>query len=362
MFFDEKPSLPVGSFAKGDPSSLEDVWNVSLDAQRKINNDSALVRNLEEEIDKRNDEIRKAGGPELPNPMRQVLDRADIDDLIKTTNGVEMQDLPGFSAIQAGSNRDYIRYYYLKKYDERLKEIATKTPDLMGVVRPDETPSMLVAKRGRAVKEQQSDVFARRGWDNDTPVLGSVIDGVQDPFGTAALFGAGLYGQLESPVDMLANLVGVVGRPRESLIRLALKNMAANALVQTALEPGIAAQQRQMGINYTLSESLESILGAGVMGGALDFSIRAPGRAIINTFGRNTPADTLFSRNTQRGGLFRDAPEPQAVPGTIVDLPPIAPLDQEAVTRAANGDMAAMRSIYESVTAPRACRTRGQGP
>lgn len=336
MFFDERPSLPVGSFARGDASTLGEVYDASIRDQETRINQGALLWQLEDEIDKRNDAIRSAGGPELVNPFRRAMTPEERQEMLDTGAA------GGFGAQHPHMIPTTFMERWINEYEGNLKELVQKRPELSQHVPPEGVLGH-IGKRWQASKNNYEDVMARRGIDG-------VANYVTDPAALAAMAAGTFVGTLSSPIDLATNFAGFASPARKSLVNLALRNASANMLAQTALEPGVAAQNRAVGINYTLAEALGNIGTAGLIGGVLDFGIRAPGRAVISRFGRNTPADTLFSRNTPRGGLFTDAPDPQAVPGTIVDLPPIAPLDQEAVTRAANGDMAAMRSIYESVT------------
>ena len=58
MFFDAKPrDLGIGSFAKGDPAMLGEIWDTTVDANQKVDNDFAQSQALEDDYNQRADRL-----------------------------------------------------------------------------------------------------------------------------------------------------------------------------------------------------------------------------------------------------------------------------------------------------------------
>lgn len=359
MYFDAKPiDLEGATLAKGDPAGVDEMFEATREAQLRINNQYARADQLEKEIDARNDEILKATGEKLDNPFRMSFRADDLPEYMKFMEGRNPTELPGYSLLNFNNQKMMAQGYYFDRYEKRLKELADQKPDLAHIIRATEPPSMVVARRMRETEEKTADVFGRRGWTGTNPV-GTMWDAVRDLPGTAAMFGGSLAGQAFSPTDMIGNLVGLASGGSMSIVRSALRNAVSNMAVQTALEPGVAAQRTQAGLDYGAVDALNSVLGAGAFGFAIDAIPRSINRPLVNRFGPDTPAGTFLSRNTPRGGFLTDAPI-NPIPGVVVDPGQIQaatdviqaaqgqarnPELQALVDKASKGDIEAVREL-----------------
>lgn len=353
-FYDNRRALTSGVAYRGEPASMTEVFDAVAEGQRRIDNDAAMRRYLEEAYDKRNKEIEALGLKPPAHPFWHTPSAEEAERIFKfgqregDVRGQVGQSPFSFPPRSVGSELKDISQaqkavYLMRQYEADLDELARANPDLATRINPKHTPFHEVTERMRQAEKRRDDMWAGRSeaysWFNIPQVI----------VGVGAGFAGGLYGQIESPRDLAANFLGgVSGARSQSLLRNALKNAFANAGVQSVLEPGIQAQRQAAGLESGLMNAIESIASAGAIGGALDIGFRAPARAFNRATGQPGPY----------GGWLRDAPdpaaprvdpaetpEPQATPAQPIDLT----IDPELRARAEAGDLAAMREIVDKV-------------
>lgn len=262
MFFDDRPNLgPVKGIA-GDPTSIGEVASLAIENAHKVSNQDSLTRMLEQEIDDRNDAIEKASGKRFENPFRATMKSEDFDAIQEYARSTDPFTDPAINPMLRIRNREFAQGYYLTRYGQQLRELQDQRPDLANVIRADETPVQAVAKKRADLKERFADVYDRGGW-------------AAFP---ASLVG-GIVGSFNSPPDVVANLVGLTISPSMSLVKTAVRSAIGNALVQSALTPGVALNANKLGEKYTWEDAMTDIFMAGAMGGALDVGFRCPSRA-----------------------------------------------------------------------------------
>lgn len=349
QLFDLGPTRALRPEERSDASiSADDFARASYEDAAKVTNFAARSAQIEKGYDSVNDRIKAAIGEELENPHRTGT--------FQTYFGRDTPWSPD-GAIEA--------------WRKRIGELKAKAPDALPWDDLIDEPQRVTGETMRKARADQEEAAIRRGMVDKShlgivgkvPLLGAGvalgINAVKDPLGTAAQFGGTIAGQFaftptydeegnltgwkfDSPVDVAANLLPFgAGHAGWSLIKNALANGAANAAIQSVLSAGKQADYKAAGLPYGWQVWFEEVEGAAATGVALDLGIRGPGRAAVRRFGRDTPADTLFSRNTERGGVFKDAPEKPKPPE----------ISPETFQKAEQGDIAAAREIAEKTGA-----------
>ena len=114
------PDLRSGSPFKGAPATLGEIYDVTADGQRKIENFNSLFTNLETEIDDRIDRIAKGGGPQLRNPMR---DATTVEDRRQMMSRIDA----GNTDVQWG------HFQRLQRFESELADLEKSKPELAEV-------------------------------------------------------------------------------------------------------------------------------------------------------------------------------------------------------------------------------------
>jgi hypothetical protein len=332
---DEREDAPV-------PGRVDLFWKAHEEARNASNFDAHLV-NYSNAFDAIEDRVRKATGEELANPFRS----AGPVESVETLSTFSREAVDGSMLVS--------------KWRERLQELQAKHPDKMDWSGIADEPGRVAFETMKRVREESNAMQERLGLISPSdvpgvgkiPVVGPFLGAVPAmaynmataPSYTAMQLAGGFYGQMKSPADAAVNLISFgVGGTAKSLLKNAALNAASNMAGQAILSAPKQASYRSAGLPYGLDVWAEEVAAAGGAGFALDMGIRAPVRAAVNRFGRDTAPGSPFSRNTERGGLLLDAANdatPRLMPRETVTI------DPETVKRAEAGDIAASREIIE---------------
>jgi hypothetical protein len=265
------PDSRMGSAYKGTPSTLSELWESAREGSARIENYNSAWTGLLDETDARNKAIKDAGGPELPNPLR---DQPTYE---------ERQVFLGKQEQNADAS--IVQYGRLVEYEQGLARLEEEHPHLAGVIQSMRPPSLVVSERMHEAEKARADVTERRGLVQfDFPgqaLVSGPINIFRDPTGMAAIMGGGFQAQMSSPVDIAAMLAGnAVTGPSLSLLKNALRNAVANAGSQALLEPQVQANRAAVGLEAGWKQALDDVAGAAGFGAAADCAVRPPVRAI----------------------------------------------------------------------------------
>jgi hypothetical protein len=321
MLFD-KPKLRYGTEAEPPPSTWGEIYQSTNLAMRNIDTFNALSTNLSDQYDLVGDEIFKATGKEYVNPYR-------------TSRGVFDKNV--------GLSEDY----YLDMHKKQVEALRLEAPDAMDWDEILNRPEREVKFRMSEYERRRAEAYAKTSMLNpdDVPLLAGtfvapVVSGVgslfTDPVAMSAVLAGSLTGSMTSPLDAAANFAGpATGSVSASLIKNAAKAMFVNMAAQAALEPKIQQNRAFADLPHGWQDAAANILTAGVMGGVLDISFRAP----VRTFRRAGSADV----RRETGTFFEDAPD--------TDTPkrkrPV--ISQETFEKATEGDIKAFREVTEAL-------------
>lgn len=332
QLFDLGPTRAIRPEERSDAPtpSLGELARASYDDAIKVTNFDSMSKLMEDNYDSVNDRIKAATGETLDNPTRWG----------------------SFRTTPILGGEAWTPEFAQAAWNKRIAELKAKAPDALPWDDLVNEPLARAGETMRQTRQRQEEAMTARGMVDKShlgvlgqiPILGSAsalaINIARDPAGVAAQFGGSLAGQFTSPADAIANILpfGVLrNQAAKSLIKNAAANAAANAGIQAVLSAGKMEDYKKAGLPYGWKVWLEEVEGAAATGAVLDLAIRAPGRAAIRRFGTDTPAGTTFSRNTERGGLFTDAPDRTIAPETF--------------QKAQEGDVAAAREIAEKTGA-----------
>lgn len=326
QLFDLGPTRAIRPEERADApvASLSELARTSFEDAHKVTNFDSMSKLIEDGYDSVNDRIKAATGAELENPTRWGS---------YSSKPVHMRIMGGGDAwTQDGA---------VAEWNRRVAEARAKAPDALPWDDLIDEPTRKAGETMRKARADQEDAMIRRGMVDKShlgmvgkvPLVGAAsalaINAARDPLGVAAQFGGSLYGQMHSPADAIANLVGFgAGRAAWSLVKNAAANAVSNAAVQSVLSAGKMSDYEKAGLPYGWKVWLEEVEGAAATGAVLDVSVRGPSRAVARR----------LSPNTDRGGFFTDAPE----------RPAISP---ETFQKAQEGDVAAAREIAEKTGA-----------
>lgn len=315
----------------GPALSFKDVAGQAFEDQKRVSNDSAHYWNLVDTYDEVNGRIKQATGVDLPNPARENPTTG------RTTFGVLQQMDP------------------ISNWRKQVGEIKAnpKHATALSWDGIEDEPDRLAWEKMRAVREATGAQRDRTGtvetlpYVGKVPVLGSLAtfgyNALTHPQYAAAELVGSLGAQALSPGDLIPNALGFgSGKYTDSILKAALKNAAANAAIQAPLSAVKQGDYKKAGLPYGWDVWMREVEGAAATGALIDAGVRAPGRTAIQRFGRDTPAGTTLSRNTERGGWLTDAPERANLPPSPIERPAISP---ELVKKAEAGDVEALREI-----------------
>lgn len=297
--------------------SLSDIMMRSVDDARRVSNWNAHRYNLTDVYDEIADRVKGATGDAIENPIR---------------------------AWSGDPQRAWAEAI------GKLKAVKPDALDWDALAAEPEQRAWSMMREAREQTNTMNEVLGladpKAGMLGGVPIMGSLSalarNVATQPGTVIAQMAGSLYGQLSSPVDTAANLVGfAAGGAAGSILKNALLNAASNAAVQGVLSAGKQDDYAKAGLPSGWKIWLEEVEGAAATGFALDAGIRTPARAVVQRFGRDVEAGKAFSKNTPRGGFLRDAEPPAATPK----------VDAQTLRKAADGDLAAARQVAEATGA-----------
>lgn len=312
------------------------------DAQR-VSNFDAHWANYYDAFNSVNDRIKTATGTALENPVSSSQGPGAAAEALVTFSREGVQQM---TPVQA--------------WTKSVKELRAKHADALPWDDIIDEPHRVAWAKMKEVRERTDLMTEQAGLlqGKDVPLVGSIPKAgpaigtfvafpynlVTSPGYTASQLAGSLAGQMTSPVDASVNLLSFgAGGAAKSLLKNMVLNASVNAVGQAALSAPKQASYKSAGLPYGVEVWLNEVAGAAATGGALDLSIRGPSRAILTRYGRDTPAGTMFSRNTERGGFLLDAIEAPKLPEA-----PVRPvIEPELIKKAEAGDIAATRTIAE---------------
>lgn len=324
------------------PGYMEFARQNFEDAQR-VSNFDAHWANYYDAFNSVNDRIKTATGTALENP-------------VSSSQG------PGAAAeaLVAFSREGVQQMTPVQAWTRSVNELRAKHADALPWDDLIDEPHRVAWAKMKEVRERTDLMTEQAGLlqGKDVPLVGSIPKAgpaigtfvafpynlVTSPGYTASQLAGSLAGQMTSPVDASVNLLSFgAGGAAKSLLKNMVLNASVNAVGQAALSAPKQISYKSAGLPYGVEVWLNEVAGAAATGGALDLSIRGPSRAILTRYGRDTPAGTMFSRNTERGGFLLDAIEAPKLPEA-----PVRPvIEPELIKKAEAGDIAATRTIAE---------------
>lgn len=328
---DERDDAPV--------VSLGQMFGSAVEESHKASNFDAHLFNYSNAFDSISDRVKAATGEALDNPFRSA------------TAGQSVEMLGTYSREAVEGSTLYAQWR------QRVQELRTKHADKLDWDALLEEPGRVAQESMKKAREDYGELQRRGGMATaadmplSDPFFGTILsfgsNAIRHPGLTAAQLLGGLWGQMRSPADAAANVVsfGAAGAAK-SILKAALANALTNASAQALLSAPKQLSYKSAGLPYGTHVWLEEVAAAGATGFALDAGIRTPARAAISRFGRDTPAGTAFSRNTERGGILFDA----VTDATPAPRPRIE-IDPETIRKAEAGDIAASREILEKTGA-----------
>lgn len=257
MFLGEERQ-PQGGVAPGGVTGMGDVYDAAKQAAWYVNNTNARQVALEEAYDRRIDDVHKATGMRLGNPMRATYGEYWVKFYLERRGGDPLDTTFGFG--------DY-RQMLAEKFHDQLLGLAGQHPDKVDLIRPTVTPLQDAQEKARAAEEGAGSALARYGggWGG----------------GALASFAGGIAGGANDPVNWLALAVGPSGgaaRGAKGVAWMAVKQGAANASVETLMQPSVAAWRKEAGLGYDAGDFAANVGMAFAFGAGIDASVRGAAR------------------------------------------------------------------------------------
>lgn len=241
-FLSEDDPQIIGSVAPGGETSFGDVFKASMRATVSGQNTFARAEQLEAAYDRRIDDIYKATGVRLVNPMRAGDGGAG-------EFGLEAPDP-------------------FAEFDGELVKLSRQHADKRDVIRPDRSPRLDAYEKVRTDAEAEASTLAR----------------YRGPVGSGALaqFSGALVGGLRDPVNIMALPLGggAAGQGVKGVIWMGIKQGAINAGLETALQPAVARWRTEAGLGYSASDFALNVGTAFAFGAGLDAGVRGAARSI----------------------------------------------------------------------------------
>lgn len=315
------------------PVTLGEFWQKTWADQTQAANFNAHIVNYHDAFNATNERIKAATGEDLPNPMGA-----------EQGFGASVGALMAFSREQVGALSP------VQAWRQRVAELKAQHADKLDWDQIADEPDKVAWETMRRAREEAAAATARVGLASPTdvplvgkiPVVGPLLGALPAlgynlltaPRYTATQLAASLAAQMTSPADAAVNLLSFgAGGAAASLVKNAALNAAANAAGQALLSAPKQLSYKSAGLPYGAQVWAEEVAGAAGGGFAADLAIRGPARAAVSRFGRDVAPGEMLSRNTERGGLFRDVARPE--------------IDPDLIKRADAGDIAATREILE---------------
>ena len=304
MFF-ETPK-PRGRLAPAPSTRTADLFDAAINSAWYVDNTNARTTSRLDAFDARNNSIFAATGVELENPEAARGERASW--IVRRPDGT----------------LDYV--YPYTQYAERVEALRTQFPDHAALLSEPLAPLEAAREKARQADRRLRGAQARyRGFPGT---------------GTAIELAGGVVGALNDPLNVATLPIGAAGRAAQGvkgLLWMGVKQGAANAAVETAFQPAIAAWRQEAGLGYGISHFAMNVAAAGALGFGVDAGVRGLSRGINRARG-NTPV------LDDDGGIVRWRTEKEAA------LEEAAARSQNDIVRAASGgDLPALRRLADEI-------------
>lgn len=270
MFFDT-PRIADGEIAGGPPTGAGEVFDAARRSSWYVDNVNARSVAMEQAYDQRIDAIFAATGERLPHPMRASPAAGDWQSIA--------------DEARTAGKPVYLPDWLDRRFQRQLTELAERHPTRRDVIKPDLPVREDAIALRNAAEKASHDVYAR-------------YDG---PWGTGALtsFAGSFVGGLSDPVNWAAMMFGPSGRAgvgAKGLLWMGVKQGVANAGVETAFQPAVAAWRREAGISepalpYTGGTFATNVGTAAIMGFGVDVGVRGTFRGVQALRGRAPKLD-----------------------------------------------------------------------
>ncbi len=315
----DRPDLSSIPFAQSDapPASQAEVWRNAWDAVGLGGRLLTGIRREEAAYDADIDAIAKATGQRLLNPLR--IDMTEMTRRLSTASNTDDLEIARRDTTHAG-------------YMDRKRQLAEQFPQHAAVIRPDYSP---VAEAGRQQAEAEQRLALSLEGSSlavNLPIVGRV-----DP----ASLAQGFVTTATDPfVLVTAPLAGIrTGVGAAQVAWQGVKMAGANAAGAALEAPFVAAWRKRAGLDYTLDDFKQELLGAAAFGFAADVGIRSFARGVRRGLGHEPVTDATGNVT----GWKR--PDPKADPIGALDAAARAEPADSALRKAAAGDPDALRAV-----------------
>lgn len=317
--------LPPGRIAD-DPvvpsASLGDVWTAALAAQRDVANPLARHRVLDEEYQRRIDEVEKATGVRLFHPRRDMPTSDDYREAQDEAGG--WQGSAGIGAATAAAER---------RFHRELMRLGEQHADKGSAIRPGTTVWDDAYVRVRKAEATNEDVLRRSPTAVDVPLLGPI-----DPVGMVA----SMWGWAHDPVNVATAVIGPQGSAAKGILWNASRQVAAGMMQQAAVEPFAQAWRAEAGLDFGWRQAVGNIAMAGIAGGVVDAAGRSIARGVRGKPLSGTPELPAPANDMT-------PPVARAEPGAALDAAARRLPEDSIVRRAADGDAGAIVELTETL-------------
>ena len=294
---EDDPRPAVGEIARGGEASFGDIVQAARRSAWFVDNINARTAALETAYDRANDDIFKATGRRLVHPMR----------VYETRIGAAAETDP------------------FAEWDLQRRLLAEQNPDKLDLIRPDEDP-LEVAHR------------LKYDTDGEAAATSARYRGAIPGAGTVASFLGGMWGMGRDPTSYGQIFLGPTGRAGaglKGLAWMAVKQGAANATVEAASQPIVAAWRKEGGLyslGYDAADFARNVGVAFAFGAAPDAAIRGVYRGGQRALDR---VAVLDAEGGVRGYEAREAAMERAARQS----------QTETLRKAYDGDAAAMEQL-----------------
>lgn len=275
-FLDSTPVLD-GDLKDFD-TRLKEAWD---DFTYRRRSDSRQ-RNIADAMDGYLDDVHRATGQRVTAPNK--WDAASLD-----------------SALAAGKTQQQWMAERWATFDKEIDTLATQYPAMPVKRRADMLADISTeAKRRKAALESGTDV----GWAGLGKFLGEAGGAMSDPINIMSMLLTGGWGAT-APVGAGGRALAV------HFGKSAAINAGIGAATEAAIQPSVLRYNRDLGIDYTLREAVESVAGAAVGGAVLGTGIEAVLRG----------GGSLWRRwdKARASGRIPDTPEAMALDARLGD-------------------------------------------
>jgi hypothetical protein len=338
VMFLERPRLDLTSKARGgEETSAVDIFAATDEDTRLGHNAVSGALATDRAYDDWIDEIKKQTGAELRNPLSQAEDPRDVY--------YPRPDRPAYDP-----------YAVFRKQREDLSE-----------QQPEHRDFLLQDRDVNAAGERKvggAERASEEAWERSDKGAAA----------WAARLAGGFYGAMHDPIQWPLMAIGPTakaGAGAKGLLWMGLKQGAANAAGEAAIQPFVQQWRKKAGVDYGLGYAAVDIGAAGAFGLGLDVAVRSGVRGYKRARGRpylgpDEPAPDGaeptgarlpgLPEGRQPGGEAPEAPAPRVYRGAD-PIPPMEALEQAArnapegsvLRRAADGDEDAMRELAKEL-------------